>query len=57
MSGGPVLSSFGRLVGIHGRGDQLESGSGDKTGLNLGIPINVFLQQAELSGLELSLKR
>ena len=41
MSGGPVLNNSGKLVGIHGLAntDQL---SGNKTGINLGIPINTF---------------
>ncbi len=40
MSGGPVLDEDGRVIGIHGQGDRQD---GDKTGLNLGIPIQAFL--------------
>lgn len=40
MSGGPVLDEKGRVIGIHGIGDKK---NGEKTGLNLGIPIQIFL--------------
>lgn len=52
MSGGPVLDGQGRLIAIHGRADtatikpQDEGTNPDiyiKTGFNLGIPINTFL--------------
>lgn len=52
MSGGPVLDGQGRLIAIHGRADtatlqpQDEQTNPDiyiKTGFNLGIPINTFL--------------
>ena len=54
MSGGPVLNSDGELLGIHGRADtttevQNQSINPDifiKTGFNLGIPTNTFLQLA-----------
>ncbi|NJM68031.1 MAG: tetratricopeptide repeat protein [Acaryochloris sp. RU_4_1] len=51
MSGGPVLDANGRLIGIHGRaaGDQ-ERG---KVGINLGIPINLFLRSADQAGINL----
>lgn len=51
MSGGPVLDTSGRVVGIHGRaaGNQVSG----KVGINLGIPINLFLQMASKSGLNL----
>jgi serine protease Do len=51
MSGGPVLDGNGRVVGIHGRaaGNQVSG----KVGINLGIPINLFLQRAPQSGLSL----
>ena len=42
MSGGPVLIDQGRLVGIHGLANT-DQDSGNKTGINLGIPINSFL--------------
>jgi serine protease Do len=54
MSGGPVFDAAGRIVAIHGQGDrnnQLpgeETTSGiatdEKTGFNLGIPIQNFLK-------------
>lgn len=51
MSGGPVLDAQGQLIGIHGRasGNQVSG----KVGLNLGIPINLFLQQAPQTGMNL----
>jgi tetratricopeptide (TPR) repeat protein len=48
MSGGPILNQQGQLIGIHGasKTDRPETQGldekGDKPGLNLGIPINVF---------------
>jgi serine protease Do len=53
MSGGPVFDAAGRIVAIHGKGDR-ESQNPDeaaagivstsqKTGFNLGIPIQTFL--------------
>jgi tetratricopeptide (TPR) repeat protein len=51
MSGGPVFDATGRVIGIHGRaaGNQ-EIG---KTGINLGIPIHLFIRQAPQAGLNL----
>jgi S1-C subfamily serine protease len=51
MSGGPVLDTSGRVIGIHGRaaGNQVSG----KVGINLGIPINLFLQMAPKAGLSL----
>ncbi|NJK40202.1 MAG: tetratricopeptide repeat protein [Acaryochloridaceae cyanobacterium SU_2_1] len=62
MSGGPVLDSEGRLLGIHGRADtttkvQDQSINPDifiKTGFNLGIPINTFLRLAPAGTVALS---
>jgi S1-C subfamily serine protease len=51
MSGGPVFDSRGRVVGIHGRAAG-NTNSG-KVGINLGIPIHLFLQQAPQAGLNL----
>lgn len=61
MSGGGVFNQKGELVGIHGRGDvdsRLEASTINtdiriKTGFNLGIPIEVFLQQAQTLGVTL----
>jgi serine protease Do len=54
MSGGPVFDAAGRIVAIHGQGDRNnqtpgeETSSGltndEKTGFNLGIPIQAFLR-------------
>ena len=54
MSGGPVFDAAGRIVAIHGQGDrnnqipgeEISSGiiSDEKTGFNLGIPIQNFLK-------------
>jgi serine protease Do len=54
MSGGPVLDVAGRVVAIHGQGDRNSQtpeeensggvGSNEKTGFNLGIPIQTFLK-------------
>ena len=62
MSGGPVLDTQGRLIGIHGRADGKKIGQEDeiiqdylnevgspvriKVGLSLGIPIQTFLSWA-----------
>jgi serine protease Do len=61
MSGGPVLNSDGRLVGIHGRAETDESsdisqGAPIKSGFNLGIPINTFLKSADGLGLKFNSK-
>jgi serine protease Do len=54
MSGGPVMDAAGRIIGIHGRGDRNiqiapegssnELTKSEKTGINLGIPIQTFLK-------------
>lgn len=54
MSGGPVFDAAGRIIAIHGRGDRDNRSSesdentnavdGEKTGFNLGIPIQTFLK-------------
>lgn len=61
MSGGPVLDSEGRLVGIHGQGDtegQTETSTGStvsiKTGFNAAIPIQTFLASADRLGMSQS---
>ncbi|MGB3655188.1 MAG: tetratricopeptide repeat protein, partial [Rivularia sp. (in: cyanobacteria)] len=40
MSGGPVLDSLGRVIGIHGSSD---AGDGVQIGYSLGIPVSTFL--------------
>lgn len=51
MSGGPVFDQGGRVVGIHRRAEgNRESG---KVGINLGIPINIFVRQAPKAGLSI----
>ncbi len=54
MSGGPVFDAAGRIIAIHGRGDRdnqnadgnenTDAVSGEKTGFNLGIPIQTYLK-------------
>ncbi|MBD2337483.1 serine protease [Calothrix sp. FACHB-156] len=48
MSGGPVLDSLGRVIGIHGRveGEEAEFGVNDgkaQMGYSLGVPVSTFL--------------
>ncbi len=60
MSGGPVFDADGRVIGIHGLGDQdlgkgvTESGQdvavSVKTGFNSAIPINSFVSKRSQSG-------
>lgn len=66
MSGGPILDSSARVIGIHGRAesDPVEPGGQEsggstaatKVGFNLGIPINAMLEQGPQSGVELGLR-
>jgi tetratricopeptide (TPR) repeat protein len=51
MSGGPILDSNARLVGIHGGAAGNEERG--KNGINLGIPVHLFLRQAPQAGLNL----
>jgi tetratricopeptide (TPR) repeat protein len=56
MSGGAVLDKNGTLVAIHGRGDREKSTNGEigeKTGFNLGIPINRFATIAATLGVNI----
>jgi hypothetical protein len=50
MSGGAILNEKGELIGVHGRAD-LDTKE-DKTGFNLGIPINTFLRVSAKSGID-----
>ncbi|MHC5937079.1 tetratricopeptide repeat-containing S1 family peptidase [Nostoc sp.] len=63
MSGGPVLDSQGRVIGIHGRaegeqvlyekiGDAKSRGSDIQLGYSLGIPISTFLGIATRLGIQ-----
>jgi serine protease Do len=68
MSGGPLMDTAGRLVGIHGMGDKedarqlVESGLSQETavglaakikpGFNYAIPISVFMQKAGSVGID-----
>jgi WD40 repeat protein len=61
MSGGPVLDAQGRVVGIHGRAEGEPVFNPDtgasvdvKSGFNLGIPINSFVNLASQAGIKLS---
>lgn len=54
MSGGPVVDTFGRLIGIHGRAEGqaiYNPDTGDtvdiKSGFNLGIPLDTFIESIE----------
>jgi S1-C subfamily serine protease len=51
MSGGPILDTSGRVIGIHGRAEGNRVSG--KVGINLGIPINLFWQLAPQAGLSL----
>jgi serine protease Do len=55
MSGGAVLDSNGNLIGIHGRGSK--DRDAQKSGFNLGIPINLFVKNANLQGIKYTLDR
>jgi serine protease Do len=44
MSGGPAIDGNGNLIAIHGRGSR--DANNQKSGFNLGIPINFFKQSA-----------
>ena len=59
MSGGAVLNQNGELVAIHGRGERDKDATGEfgeKTGNNLGIPINRFATIASSLGVDLDNK-
>jgi serine protease Do len=50
MSGGSVMDQNGNLIGIHGRGSR--DANDQKSGFNLGIPINSFVTSAHRLGLK-----
>jgi serine protease Do len=52
MSGGPVIDSDGRLVGIHsGTEGEIRSKKPIQGWINVGIPINIFLEEVKKSGI------
>jgi tetratricopeptide (TPR) repeat protein len=58
MSGGPVLNTDGKVVGVHGKGDrEINSSTGNpdgpKTGFNTAIPIARFADIAQSLGITL----
>ncbi|MDY6899723.1 MAG: tetratricopeptide repeat-containing serine protease family protein [Cyanobacteriota bacterium] len=56
MSGGGVLNQKGELIGIHGRGDSRFNEQSDiiqKSGFNLGIPINTFVKLSSKVGVDI----
>jgi serine protease Do len=55
MSGGSVMDSNGNLIGIHGRGSR--DTNKIKSGFNLGIPINLFVNSANRLGIKYTLDR
>jgi tetratricopeptide (TPR) repeat protein len=53
MSGGPILNQEGKLIGIHGASKTrfaetqgVDPNTGQKVGINLGIPVDTFLRIA-----------
>ncbi|MCT7986430.1 trypsin-like peptidase domain-containing protein [Laspinema sp. A4] len=64
MSGGPIFDETGLLIGIHGRAEGepiYNPETGDtiavKSGFNLGIPLNLFLESATEVGVNLPYAR
>jgi len=51
MSGGPILDTKGLVIGIHGLAEGNDVSG--KVGINLGIPINFFFQEASQLGMNL----
>jgi S1-C subfamily serine protease len=51
MSSGPIFNAQGQVIGIHGRAAGNEVSG--KVGINSGIPIALFLQEASKTGLNL----
>jgi tetratricopeptide (TPR) repeat protein len=56
MSGGPILDEAGKVVAIHGKGDQ-EQDTDAKTGFNVGIPIAQFADIASGLGVRTTVAR
>jgi S1-C subfamily serine protease len=54
MSGSAMFNQSGELVAIHGKGDR--SADGQKTGFNLGIPINRFGQVVKQLGVTVAVE-
>ena len=51
MSGGPVLDSRGRVIGIHGRSEAEQAGDVPvQIGYSLGVPVSTFLGLASRLG-------
>ncbi|MBV6621953.1 MAG: tetratricopeptide repeat protein [Rivularia sp. (in: Bacteria)] len=51
MSGGPVLDSLGRVIGIHGRSEGEQAGDVPvQIGYSLGVPVSTFLGLASRLG-------
>lgn len=55
MSGGPVLDTNANLIGIHGRGSRDQNDQ--KSGFNLGIPIDLFVRNASRLGIKYKVDR
>lgn len=54
MSGGPVFDADGRVVGIHGQGDQTGFGSvTNRNNVNAAVPINTFKQLKSQFGVDI----
>ncbi|MBR8833492.1 MAG: tetratricopeptide repeat protein [Stigonema ocellatum SAG 48.90 = DSM 106950] len=58
MSGGPVLDTRGRVIGIHGRAEveEIKDKAGQTRlltlGFSLGVPVSTFLSQAQVVGIK-----
>ena len=52
MSGGAIINIKGAIVGVHGRAE-LDKETFEKTGFNLGIPINVIIEKLSKQDIQL----